>query len=287
MTLTLRTKIELGWTVDSRLTPFTFPAGEAFIKGGEDNTLPVVYQLADLRGADSHELFQLAMWASVCRDREESFSIILPYLPGARDDRGTPGGAVVYAEFLNQLEADRIITLDPHSPLMPGFLKNLTVFPVERIIKRQLGNRGDYYSHPYVGVIAPDKGAVDRAQSAATVLGVPLFKAEKLRDFESGKLSGFSCEPLPKEGKLLIVDDICDGGGTFLGLAEVTGLPRERLDLWVTHGVFSKGLSDLSAAFDQIHTTDSYPSEAVVNTYRPSFLRVHAVLPFLSAELPV
>jgi len=288
LTLTFRTKTTQGWTIDSPLNAFTFPGGEAHITGTDDKYI-AEYQIADLRGADSHELFQLAMWADACKRRYEKTVLILPYLPGARADRGIPLGARVYADFIGGLHLDQIITLDPHSWTMPNALRfgpvpgYLSIFPVSRIIKRELGDRGDVYNHPYVGVIAPDKGAVDRAQAAAKALHVPLFKAEKHRDFETGKLSGFTCEELPETGKLLLVDDICDGGGTFIGLAEATGLTDERLDLWVTHGIFSQGLSTLRSYYGHIYTTDSWGTRLPSTDY----FTVIPVLPYLTGEINV
>lgn len=287
MTLEFRTKTDSGPLVRSVLEAFTFPGGEAHVKGSEIEVEEVDYQLAILKGADSHELFQLAMWKNVCDHRREKAVLILPYLPGARADKGSPLGGGVYAEFIGGLHLAQTITLDPHSPLMPNRLDfgpgYLSVYPVERIIKRELGDRGDHYNHPYVGVIAPDKGAVDRAQKAANVLHVPLFKAEKTRDFESGQLTGFTCEELPATGKLLLVDDICDGGGTFVGLAKATGLPYTRLDLWVTHGIFSKGIDVLTDSFDHIYTTDSWGTKL----HSTSYLTIIPVLPYLTGEINV
>lgn len=286
MTLTFRTKVKTGFTIDSDWSAFTFPAGEAHVKSfGEHNPENIEYQLADLRGADSHELFQLAMWADACYSRGDATVLLLPYLPGARADRGEPSGASVYAAFINDMVIDQVITLDPHSPYMPSKLDGLTVYPFERIIKRELGDRG---YNPYVGVIAPDKGAIDRAQRAADVLGVPLFKAEKTRDFETGKLTGFTCESLPAGGRLLIVDDICDGGGTFIGLADQIYKTQPHvgeIDLWVTHGVFSKGFAELDAYIGNIYTTDSFPFE--LPPIWAQFVKVIPVLPYLTGEINV
>ena len=82
----------------------------------------------------------------------------------------------------------------------------------------------------YVGLICPDAGAAKRTEAVAEALALPVFYARKKRDFATGRLSGFACEPLPPEGRLIVVDDICDGGGTFRGLAEATGLAPQRLD---------------------------------------------------------
>jgi len=67
----------------------------------------------------------------------------------------------------------------------------------------------------YTGIIAPDKGALNRAEALAHAFEVPLYIGGKTRDFETGKLTGFTMESLPEGGKFLIVDDICDGGGTL------------------------------------------------------------------------
>ncbi len=248
-----------SWGV-SGLEPFQFPGGESHIKGVDSPKVKA--QLAYMRGADADDLIMLAMFADAVHQREEKLLIALPYLPGARADRGNPFGAKVYADFINSLHADRVICLDPHSPIMPSLIERLTVYPVERVIRKVLGDQGDSYRHPYDGVIAPDKGARDRAQRAADVLHVPVFTAGKTRDFETGAISGFHMEDvLPEAGRFLIVDDICDGGGTFNGLADAiheNNGKRRFLDLWVTHGIFSKGMDELSERFEEIHTTDSW-----------------------------
>lgn len=297
MTISFRTKTAQGWTINAPYKPFTFPDGAAHLKGTESSPEGNLLQIADIRGHDPQDLFHLAMWADFMSQFKNpgKLVILLPYLPGARMDRGLPRGAVVYADFLRILpNIDKIITLDPHSPEMPKLLMdNLAEFPFERIIRREIGlDKG------IVGVIAPDKGATDRAQRAANVLHVPIFHAEKTRNFETGQLSGFTCETLPTEGKLLLVDDICDGGGTFVGLADTLqieqGIGPERLDLWVTHGIFSGGdekSKPLLDAFGTVHTTNSFfNSENHSEAFRRrvgSQIKVHDVLPYLTGEINV
>jgi phosphoribosylpyrophosphate synthetase len=58
----------------------------------------------------------------------------------------------------------------------------------------------------------------------------------------------------------IIVDDICDGGRTFIEIAKQ--LPNTNsLTLVITHGIFSKGLKELEAYFDKIITTNSLLQE--------------------------
>lgn len=59
--------------------------------------------------------------------------------------------------------------------------------------------------------------------------------------------------------KLLVIDDICDGGGTFVLLAnELKKHNPTRFSLFVTHGIFSKGVEVLyDAGYSSVITTDS------------------------------
>lgn len=301
MTLTLRARTIQGWTIESPLETFKFPGGESHIKGTEKMLNAFRYQLADLRGAGAEDLIALSMWADACYRRSEKTVLFLPYLPGARADRGIPVGAEVYADLLNGLFIDQIITLDPHSEMMPSLISNselpgsagnnLTVFPFERIIRKEIQDAtSDIRPQMYTGVIAPDKGAVDRATRAAEAMGVPVLRAEKSRDFETGKLTGFHMiDELPVDGKFLLVDDICDGGGTFIGLAEATGLLAPQLDLWVTHGIFSKGLRTLWSYFGHIYTTDSHPGAQAAAYGDPEvsedLLTVFPLVPYLTEAI--
>jgi ribose-phosphate pyrophosphokinase len=293
MTISFFSRTTVGFTTQEPFSAFTYPAGEPEIKVADFNPDLYDYHVADLRGADSNDIITLAMWAdAVGADKKV---LILPYLPGARKDRGTPIGAIVYAGLINSLHIDKVITLDPHSFIMPDALDNLTIFPFQRIIKREIQDKtSDSRPQPYVGVIAPDKGAHDRAAAAALVMGVPVYTAGKTRDFATGKLTGFHMEDeLPDTGKFLVVDDIIDGGRTFVGLAEAihSKQPGVELDLWVTHGIFSKGLDTLLEHFLTIHTTDSFPSQitdAVKDALvKSGELKIHSVTPYLYGEISI
>lgn len=269
-----------GWLIHSGDTAMTFPAGEQHIK---DHALSTETPLCVyVTGTDMNEYAAAAMWIDLQHQRGHKVTALIPYLPGARQDRGRPLGAKVYADLINAMHADRVIAVDPHSPVITELIDNLEVYPVARLIRRSIGRRvADMWETPYVGVIAPDAGAAERAAVVAGALHLPMFQALKQRDFETGKLSGFTCEELPAEGRLLVVDDICDGGGTFRGLAEATGLPKERLDLWVTHGVFSGAADKLSDHFGRIHTTDSHPGHAREGVATD----IHPLLPTLIGEV--
>jgi ribose-phosphate pyrophosphokinase len=289
VSIKFQAKTQEGFTVDSPLQPFVFPDGAAHVKGADAETR-YQYQIADVRGLDHTDLFILSMWADACDERNEKKVLILPYLPGARMDRGVPFGSRIYAWYIEKCVApDQIITIDPHSEeaLYDWRYQRLcetTVFPVERIIRKEVQDpTRDFGPHGYVGVIAPDAGAVDRATRAAHAMSVPVYRAEKKRDFATGKLSGFGMvDELPAEGRLLVVDDIGDGMGTFKGLADIIGLGPDRLDLWVTHLILSKGEDGLRERFGIIHTTDSFWANE-----SSDFIKVHRLTRYLYPEISV
>lgn len=243
-----------GTTAPAPIEAFTFPGGETHLRPTGEIPADATW-IADVRGAIPADLITLGLFADYAHQQGRPIAALLPYLPAARADRGEPFGAKVYAGILNGFGIDQVLCLDAHSPVMPGLVERLTVVDHAPLVREALAQ--DHAA--YVGVIAPDKGAVARASHIAEVLGLPVFKASKVRDFESGQLSGFSCEELPDEGRLLVVDDICDGGGTFAGLAAATGLGPDRLSLWVTHGVFSGNAPQLREHYGAVLTTDSHP----------------------------
>lgn len=253
MSIHLLAQVPEGWLAPAHMTPFQFPGGEYHLKDvdpSEDLVGAVLY------GSDPAELVQLGLWADAMHQLGKRAVAYIPYFPAARADRGVPFGGKVYADMVNGFKLDEVVIFDPHSPVIVELLNNVRVVDSAGLVAHAIG---DVKANGYVGVIAPDKGAVARAQRAAEALGLPLFKATKERDFETGKLLKFEVEELPAEGRLLIVDDICDGGGTFMGLAEVTGLPKDRLSLWVSHGIFSGRANLLTEKFAEIYTTDSHP----------------------------
>lgn len=252
MSITFRAQAN-GLPVDSRFVPFTFPGGERHFKdsgsGAEQNEHCII------RGADANDYVAAKMWAEMVHAAGGVATAYIPYLPAARADRGLPFGAKAYAGLINDIGADHVICFDPHSPVMPALIHNLQVIDSARLVRRAVGG----YDTTYTGIIAPDKGAAERAGHAAHALHLPLYTATKDRVEATGALSNFQCPDLPADGKYLVVDDIADGGGTFRGLAAATGLPREQLGLFVSHGIFSGAAADLNKSYGEIITTDSHP----------------------------
>ena len=205
--------------------------------------------------ADSLAQFTTAMYLvdAITRAHGMITDLVIPYLPGARQDRSNPTGDVLFtaksvADDINRRFFERVISVDPHSNIMPEFIYEFEEYPLERVYEKLWKGYG--------GVIAPDKGAERRAKAAGKALGLPVTFGSKVRDVSTGRLSGFDVKV--EAGKhYIVIDDICDGGGTFVGLGEKIREQGAYADLFVTHGIFSKGTTALKEIYKNIYTTDS------------------------------
>lgn len=243
-----------GDVVLGAIEPFKFPGGEWHLRLPAEPEIPAY---ARVNGCTADDLVLLGLWADSAHQAGHRAIAHIPYLLAARADRGTPFGARVYANMINAAGLDEVVVFDPHSPVAPSLVQNARIVYSAEVLAEVLREAGE--AHSYSAVLAPDKGAVERASKAADALGLPLFTATKTRDFDTGKLTSFEVPQLPRSGRILVVDDICDGGGTFRGLATAAGIGRDRLGLWVSHGIFSGAAGELTGHFAQIFTTDSHP----------------------------
>ncbi|MFK7980161.1 MAG: ribose-phosphate diphosphokinase [Saprospiraceae bacterium] len=193
----------------------------------------------------------------------QKISLFLPYFPAARQDRVMVKGEAltvkIYADIINNTQYEAVFILDPHSEVTPALLHRVKVFDNHQLVKQAVLKETDYL------LISPDGGALKKVYKLAKDLnGQPVIECSKMRDVKTGQLSGFKVFSDDLKGKTcVIVDDICDGGGTFLGLAkELKAKNAGKLILVVTHGIFSKGLDNLATVFDKIYCTDSFSSIA-------------------------
>jgi ribose-phosphate pyrophosphokinase len=161
----------------------------------------------------------------------------LPYLPYARQDKAV-GNDTTFAlwpflELLDSLDFGRIEIFDPHStPLLSRLRGALIIEPREEIALAIIACRPD-------AVCFPDAGA--RARYGELVM-FPAIYAEKERDQATGAITGLTLHGNPAGQSILIVDDLCDGGMTFIKLADkLYSAAASAVHLYVSHGIFSKG----------------------------------------------
>lgn len=253
---------------------FKYPAGEWQVrlteKGNTDITRPIGQNhtiIARLRNSD--DFMRLALLSNAMIGMGQLGEYYLPYLPYSRADRrfqvGDCAGLTTFLELMRGMTYNSIITLDMHN--RNAIAHPIAHYPVilnispETYIIRAITDFSARTGVTSINVLFPDLGASKRYDIPTCIVGcvrnvsVEFLYATKKRDATTGKLSGFEVPRLDKP--TLIVDDICDGGGTFLGIADIAGAGQP-LGLYVTHGIFSKGLDILLRHFEHIYYTDSY-----------------------------
>ncbi|WP_462251195.1 ribose-phosphate diphosphokinase [Ekhidna sp.] len=238
---------------------FTFNGGEPHIKIKEElKDCSEVMITARVKTFNDFGFVLVAVDA-LKRMKVQSIQLTLPYFPGARQDRimisGEPLTVKVYADLINTLKLDKVIVFDPHSEVTPALLDNVEVIHNYDFVGEVLEDYEDAV------LIAPDGGALKKIYSTSKYLGgIPVVECGKSRDVKTGELSGFKVYEDDLKGKTcIVVDDICDGGGTFIGLAkELKKKNAGDLILAVSHGIFSHGFEDLLSLYKEVFTTDSF-----------------------------
>ncbi len=188
-------------------------------------------------------------------------SLSITYLMAARMDRqmtpGEPFALRVVADMLNQAGFSKISVFDPHSDVSTALLRRSEAIGNEAFIRDCIADLLPAGT-PY-WLVSPDGGALKKIHKVAQFVGAEqVAECMKMRDVRTGQLSGFRTLEADFKGQAcLIADDICDGGGTFTGLA---ALLKSRgagaVAVAVSHGIFSRGFE--LAGIDRIYCTDSY-----------------------------
>lgn len=189
------------------------------------------------------------------------------------------------ANLLNQINnLDKLVVWDCHSSV--GIeLTGAQNVAAERIIATDLVLTNLIMTENTV-VICPDKGAINRTKNIVAALRKdaqpdPIVYCEKVRNSETGRISHTEVKADDLTGRTAVItDDICDGGFTFIKVAEqLRAKGAEQIALFVTHGIFSKGIDVFDGLIDQIFTTDSFEQE-----HHPKLTVIPFQFPFLNPK---
>ena len=194
----------------------------------------------------------------------------MPYIPNARQDRVKTNEDVFtlkyFAELLNSLNLSRITALDPHSTVSEALINNLHVETPKRYIERCFcpilkSKSFNWNTLPdKLTMFYPDEGAMKRY---AGLVPLPYAFGIKNRDWTTGKIKSLdvSGEVDAIRGKdILIVDDICSRGGTFLNSAKkLKELGAKDIYLYVSHceNTILEGELLTSGLIEKVFTTNS------------------------------
>jgi len=248
---------------------FIFPGGEVQIRLPKlDIRTDDKYILVNAKLDSSDEIMKLLLVSDALNFYYPQSPKILKchYLPYARQDRRCmPYEAYsvdVIIQLLDKMTCfNKIEIVDPHCGAYlfpPSKFDIITKFEIFKN-NSWIFDLNTSYNNEEVVFVAPDKGAEKEVRDLANYFGKKIIVANKVRDPDTGRISSIEIV----EGKenikgnyLLVIDDICDGGGTFVLLAEQLK-EANFLELYVSHGIFSQGLDKLSEHYGSILTTNS------------------------------
>lgn len=196
-------------------------------------------------------------------------ALYVPYFIGARSDRKFVDGGINYLKqvicpIINSLNFVKVITLDPHSDVLEACLNNYEKTDNYALVKYALSNIDNKKdAQDRICLVSPDAGAYKKIFDVAKKFGIEnIITASKVRDIRSGNILRTEIPTLNQHDdlKYIIIDDICDGGRTFIELAKAIkgSRPSAKVYLVVTHGIFSAGFKELSQYFEGIYTTNSH-----------------------------
>jgi ribose-phosphate pyrophosphokinase len=211
--------------------------------------------------------------------------LYIPYCMGARSDRKFMEGGINYvkhviAPIINSQSYEQVIIMDPHSDVLEACINNFVKVDNIRLVEFAFK---DYFlskgfetwsssNFENVRLISPDAGALKKVFHVADTVKYrnEVIIASKHRNLETGKID-YTNVPMSvhdADKDVFIIDDICDGGRTFIEIAKAVNEVRKLSSsvkpehhgknyLIVTHGIFSAGYELLGEYFEKIYVTNS------------------------------
>ena len=210
---------------------------------------------------DSKIIELLLMQDAAVEAGANKIMVALPYFGYSRQDKkfeeGEPISAKAIAEHIS-LHANGVITIDPHKDHILKFftVPAFGVSAVTEIAKYLKTKHIDF-------ILAPDKGAKERAKHAAAIIGCDYDHLEKTR------IDGTTVKIQPKNidvhnKTVAIIDDIISTGGTMANsIKELKRQGAKHVYVACTHGLFIGDAKTklLASGCDEIIATDTIESE--------------------------
>lgn len=187
------------------------------------------------------EFLHLAQLKSLLDEEGLDSYLKITYLPYARQDKEVSNYSTFalhsFASLLNSLKFRNILINDPHSDKYKQIENSAAMYPMVKLEEALKDSKANLICYPDQGA------AVKYANIYGKEFTIPVMYGQKTRDQSNGVISDYRIYGAPpKEQNILIVDDICDGGATFIRLSKLLyDSGAEKVSLFVTHGLFTKG----------------------------------------------
>ena len=188
--------------------------------------------------------------------------LYLPYLPSARMDRVKNPEDVftlrTFARIINSMNFERVYVWDAHSNVGPALIDRCVDVPAQNYIEEAIKKLS--YAKGNLCLFFPDEGAQKRYGTMFP--DYPQAFGIKKRNWETQRIEGYMIvgEENIKDKYVLIIDDICSYGNTFVKAAKaIEAAGAIDISLYITHceDVISKGDIFKKDIFENVFTTNS------------------------------
>lgn len=230
-----------------------YPDGHKHIvlEGCEWNKDPYINIIVRIDSMDA--FFILIQLGSILNHEYiQIYELRITYLLTARCDRRFSMGEAIDLDLLGdalyRLEAKKYIFYDAHN--IPELFRHLKNVENKTILPK-------YLNPTKYNICYPDSGARTRYY---TKFGYGNLVGEKHRKPDGISIEVKVINTLDYSQPILVIDDLCDGGGTFVALANELDAtyPDFQRAIWVTHAIQKTGIELLSAKYDKVYITNSY-----------------------------
>jgi ribose-phosphate pyrophosphokinase len=269
----MSTKIKVN---DQFINSFQFNGGEVHVDINHIEITDLVKVEAYLYNSD--DIMKLMMTIDAIREKKVFvvIELTIPYFPYGRQDRvcnpGEAFSASVMANMINSLECQKVTILDPHSYVTPSMLMDYRVITQNDILQKY--NVIDEIKALGLTLVSPDAGAESKTREIARENNIYAIYCSKIRNTKTGHLTSTTIPDIIPGENFIIIDDICDGGWTFTNLAEkLKAAGAKDIYLYVTHGIFSKGLEPLKKHFKHVYCFHTFLKSGDIDTNFLSILK--------------
>ncbi|MFX1298631.1 MAG: ribose-phosphate diphosphokinase [Promethearchaeota archaeon] len=243
-----------------------FPDGEIYVRIENKLKGEHVIIVQSTYSPQDYHLMQLYQMIDAAKNSEaEKITIFVPYLAYSRQDKkfldGEPLSSRIVCKCIENLGANEVYVLDIHSELVLNFFS----IPVHNLMALDLFV--EYFNKMSLSnplIVAPDEGALEKAQKAAKIMNCGSTYITKTRDRHTGEITVTFKEMDVANRDLIILDDIISTGGTMAKAIEMAKKQEaNRIYAVCSHALLIQNAKDriLQAGATDIIGTNSVDSE--------------------------
>lgn len=240
--------------INCKYDDFNFPCGEKQVRITEVAENPINFNW-DFQS--NEEIMTLVLLVDAAKRNGYGVGdLYLSYIPFSRQDRvmqeGEPLSIKVFADIINRCNFTSVYVDDAHSSVSTALINNCFERKQHVIFEDIIKSIGEHY------LISPDGGALKKINESVNGNTIDVIECSKKRDISTGNITGTVVHHNDfSRQTCVIVDDICDGGRTFIEIAKVLKEKNAgKIVLCVTHGMFTKGLEVFNNLIDEIYTKE-------------------------------